>query len=163
MKLTIRKERIKFNVASDLAARHTIYAAFLGYKERKRCKMMQQKKIDAHQTKIEEHQTRIDAHQTRIDAHQTRIDAHQTRIDTHQTRIDELQKQVSDLQQSLDLLIQAQICRNDDFVQSGPTALVRTKAFIECRHCRFKNTKYQDNCIKCDTILSTKPYINKFL
>ena len=41
------------------------------------------------------------------------------------------------------------------------TALVRTQAFIECKHCSFKNTKYEDNCVKCDTVLSTRPAILK--
>ncbi len=40
MKLTTRKERINFDVASDLTARHRICAAFLGYKERKRSKLI---------------------------------------------------------------------------------------------------------------------------
>ena len=40
-----------------------------------------------------------------------------------------------------------------DFIQPAPTALVRTETYIECRHCNFKNTKYEDNCVKCDTQL----------
>ena len=40
MKLTTRKERINFDVAYDLAARHRIYAAFLGYKKRKQSKLI---------------------------------------------------------------------------------------------------------------------------
>ena len=43
------------------------------------------------------------------------------------------------------------------------TALVRTKAFIECKQCSFRNTKYEDNCVKCDTVLSTRPAIHKVL
>jgi len=40
MKLTTRKERINFDVAYDLAARHRICAAFLGYKKRKLSKLI---------------------------------------------------------------------------------------------------------------------------
>lgn len=40
MKLTTRKERINFDVAYDLAARHRICAAFLGYKKRKQSKLI---------------------------------------------------------------------------------------------------------------------------
>ena len=51
----------------------------------------------------------------------------------------------------------------EDFIQPAPTALVRTETFIECRNCRFKNTKYEDYCIKCDTQLSTRPSAHKYL
>lgn len=43
------------------------------------------------------------------------------------------------------------------------TALVRTPAFITCKQCSFKNTKYEDNCIKCATLLSTRPSIHKII
>ncbi len=42
-------------------------------------------------------------------------------------------------------------------------ALVRTESFIECKVCKFINTKYADHCVSCSTQLSTRPAINKFL
>ena len=122
MKLTTRKERINFDVASDLTARHRICAAFLGYKERKQSKLIGDVKSST----------------------------------TMKTR-----SQTNNEQQRSMMWRWAQDA--EDFIQPAPTALIRTEAFIECRHCRFKNTKYVDNCIKCDTQLSTRPSAPKFL
>ncbi len=122
MKLTTRKERINFDVASDLRARHRICAAFLGYKERKQSKLIKDVKSSI----------------------------------TMKTR-----SQTSNEQQRSMMWRWAQDA--EDFIQPAPTALVRTEAFIECRHCYFKNTKYSHNCVKCDTQLSTRPSAHKFL
>ena len=122
MKLTTRKERINFDVASDLTARHRICAAFLGYKERKQSKLITDVKSST----------------------------------TMKTR-----SQTSKEQQRSMMWRWAQDA--EDFIQPAPTALVRTEAFIECRHCYFKNTKYEDNCVKCNTQLSTRPSAHKFL
>ena len=122
MKLTTRKERINFDVASDLTARHRICAAFLGYKERKQSKLITDVKSST----------------------------------TMKTR-----SQTDNEQQRSMMWRWAQDA--EDFIQPAPTALVRTEAFIECRQCRFKNTKYEDNCVKCDTQLSTRPSAHKFL
>ncbi len=122
MKLTTRKERINFDVASDLTARHRICAAFLGYKERKQSKLIGDVKSST----------------------------------TMKTR-----SQTNNEQQRSMMWRWAQDA--EDFIQPAPIALVRTEAFIECRHCYFKNTKYEDNCVKCDTQLSTRPSAHKFL
>ena len=122
MKLTTRKERINFDVASDLTARHRICAAFLGYKERKQSKLITDVKSST----------------------------------TMKTR-----SQTTNEQQRSMMWRWAQDA--EDFIQPAPTALVRTEAFIECRQCRFKNTKYEDNCAKCDTQLSTRPSAHTFL
>ena len=122
MKLTTRKERINFDVASDLTARHRICAAFLGYKERKQSKLITDVKSST----------------------------------TMKTR-----SQTNNEQQRSMMWRWAQDA--EDFIQPAPTALVRTEAFIECRHCYFKNTKYEDNCVKCNTQLSTRPSAHKYL
>ena len=122
MKLTTRKERINFDVASDLTARHRICAAFLGYKERKQSKLITDVKSST----------------------------------TMKTR-----SQTNNEQQRSMMWRWAQDA--EDFIQPAPTALVRTEAFIECRQCHFKNTKYEDDCVKCNTQLSTRPSAHKFL
>lgn len=121
MKLTTRKERINFDVASDLTARHRICAAFLGYKERVKSKLITDVKSSTMKTRSQTNKAQ---------------------------------------QQSL-MWRWAQDA--EDFIPPAPTDLVRTEAFIECRHCRFKNTKYEDNCVKCDTELSTRPSVHKYL
>lgn len=44
MKLTTRKQRIKFDVSVDLKARHQISSAFIGYKVRKMSKLIRDTK-----------------------------------------------------------------------------------------------------------------------
>ena len=122
MKLTTRKERINFDVASDLTARHRICAAFLGYKVRKQSKLIRDVKSST----------------------------------TMKTR-----SQTNNEQQRSMMWRWAQDA--EDFIQPAPAALVRTEAFIECRQCRFKNTKYEDNCVKCDAPLKLRPSAHKHL
>ena len=59
MKLTTRKERINFDVASDLTARHRICAAFLGYNERKQLKLITNVKSSTTMKTRKDHVVRI--------------------------------------------------------------------------------------------------------
>ena len=122
MKLTTRKERINFDVASDLTARHRICATFLGYKERKQSKLI---------TDVKSSTTM------------------QTRSQTSNTQKSMLWRWAQDA---------------EDFVQPHLNlALTRTTAFIRCKKCSCDNSKYNDRCENCNTQLSTRPSLQKYL
>ena len=134
MKLTTRKERINFDVASDLTARLRICAAFLGYKERKQSKLIRDVKSSTMKTRSHTSST------------------------TQKSMIWRWEQDALDSADPVTALKAA-----EKQIAAAPTALLRTEPFIECRECRFKNTKYEDNCVKCDTQLSTRPSAHKFL
>ena len=122
MKLTTRKERINFDVSSDLTARHRICATFLGYKERKQSKLI---------TDVKSSTTM------------------QTRSQTSNTQKSMLWRWAQDA---------------EDFVQPHLNlALTRTTAFIRCKKCSCDNSKYNDRCENCNTQLSTRPSLQKYL
>ena len=146
MKLTTRKERINFDVASDLTARHRICAAFLGYKERKQSKLI--KDVKSSTTMKTRSQTNNE--QQRSMMWRWAQDAE-----------DFIQPATNNEHQRSMMWRWAQDA--EDFIQPAPAALVRTEAFIECRQCRFKNTKYEDNCVKCDAPLKLRPSAHKHL
>lgn len=161
MKLTTRKERINFDVASDLTARHRICAAFLGYKERVKSKLIRDVKSST--TMKTRSQTSSTTQKSMIWRwEQDALDSADpvTALKAAEKKIAAASYETSNTQKSM-LWRWAQDA--EDFIQPAPPALVRTEAFIECRQCRFKNTKYEDNCVKCDTQLSTRPSAHKYL